>query len=643
MAADMASAPIELPITYRPDIDGLRALAILAVLAFHAFPDWVQGGFVGVDVFFVISGFLITTLIAKAMAAGRFSLRQFYARRIRRIFPALALVALACLGAGWYLLLADEYAQLGKHVAATSAFGLNFVLWNEAGYFDRAGALKPLLHLWSLGVEEQFYIVWPLVLWLAFKARVRPLALTLVLVAASFGYGVWITNTNAVAAFYSPFTRFWELAIGCALAVAAPASTAPATVSGAIGNASAILGLVLVVAGIRFVRSDLPFPGWWALLPTVGTGLLIVAGPQAWINRHILSLRILVWVGLISYPLYLWHWPLLSFARIQSWEPLTASLRVELVLASVILATLTYLLIERPVRRGRGAVAIALLLAMAGVGAAGARTFTREGLPGRFPEALRPYGAYHFQAGLNARTTTCWLTADQPASAFAPECLDDTPEHAGRPLAVVWGDSHAARLWVGVNQSLGERYRLAQFTRDACAPMALPGQGPCQDGNRYVLDRIAASKPAIVILFAAWVRYAQEWVPQAAASRELLSTIASLRDLRVPRILVVGPAPKWDPDLPRLVYAIAVRDRAHRIPERLTRGLDPSYAMTDRTLKALLANEPVTYVSVRDLYCTADGCLTHVGGTGPDHLVTYDYGHFTPPGAIYVAKHLPLE
>ena len=338
MASDMASDPAEPPITYRPDIDGLRAVAILAVLAFHAFPDSVRGGFVGVDVFFVISGFLITSLLAKAMAAGRFSLRQFYARRIRRIFPALALVAVACLGAGWYLLLADEYAQLGKHVAATSAFGLNFVLWNEAGYFDRAGVLKPLLHLWSLGVEEQFYIVWPLVLWLAFKVRVRPLALTLVLIAASFGYGVWVTGTNTTAAFYSPLTRFWELAIGCGLALWTPPGTAQALDSRAIDHAKAIVGLALVLAGIRFIHRDLPFPGWWALLPTVGTGLLISAGPGAWVNRHVLSQRVLVWVGLISYPLYLWHWPLLSFARIQSWEPLTAALRVELVLASVVLA-----------------------------------------------------------------------------------------------------------------------------------------------------------------------------------------------------------------------------------------------------------------------------------------------------------------
>ena len=610
MTADMPSAPEEQPpITYRPDIDGLRALAVLAVLAFHAFPDSVRGGFVGVDVFFVISGFLITSLLVKALAGGGFSLRRFYARRIRRIFPALALVALASLGAGWFLLLADEYAQLGKHVAATSAFGLNFVLW------------------------------------LAYKGRLRLLVLTLGLVAMSFGYGVWVTGSNVIAAFYSPLTRFWELAIGCALALAertAGANRAPGA-NRVLDNVKAILGLALVTAGIELVSSDAAFPGWWALLPTVGTSLLISAGPQAWINRHLLSLRVLVWIGLVSYPLYLWHWPLLSFARIQSWEPLSTSLRLELLLVSAILATLTYQLVERPLRRGRGAVAVALLLAMAGVGAAGATAFTREGIPDRLPEALRAYGAYRFNAGLNARTTTCWLAADQPASAFAPECLDDTPAHVGRPLAVIWGDSQAARLYVGVNAALGDRYRLAQFTRDGCPPMALPGEGPCQAGNRYALDRIAASKAAVVILFAAWGRYAPVWEKGSDASRELLSTIASLTELHVPRVIVVGPAPKWDPELPRLIYVVAGRDRQHGIPVRLTMGLDPSYGATDTTLKALLADQPVTYFSVRDLYCNPDGCLTHVGGEGPDHLVSFDYGHFTVPGAAYVAEHLPLR
>ena len=202
---------------YRPDIDGLRAIAILSVLAFHTFPNLARGGFVGVDVFFVISGYLITGIISKNLSAGTFRFRHFYARRIRRIFPALALAMSACLILGWFMLLQGEYMQLGKHVAAASSFSLNFVLWREAGYFDTAAAFKPLLHLWSLAIEEQFYIVWPFLLWTASKRRINLFVLTLTIVALSFVYSVSLTSTNTVAAFYSPISRFWELAIGCAL------------------------------------------------------------------------------------------------------------------------------------------------------------------------------------------------------------------------------------------------------------------------------------------------------------------------------------------------------------------------------------------------------------------------------------------
>src|SRR3984893_8246561 len=168
-------------LAYRPDIDGLRAIAVLAVIGFHAFPTWIRGGFVGVDVFFVISGYLISTILLTGMERGSFRFSQFYIRRIRRIFPALVVVLLACMVAGWLVLFSSEYKALGKHVAGSAAFVSNFVLWNEAGYFDKAAATKPLLHIWSLGIEEQFYIVWPLLLYLVWKRKAATLVLLLLL------------------------------------------------------------------------------------------------------------------------------------------------------------------------------------------------------------------------------------------------------------------------------------------------------------------------------------------------------------------------------------------------------------------------------------------------------------------------------
>src|SRR5688572_5179641 len=204
---------------YRADIDGLRGVAVLVVIGFHAFPQYIPGGFIGVDVFFVISGFLISSIILRQLRRSTFSLSDFYARRIRRIFPALILVLAACLLFGSFALLPDELQQLGKHVGAASAFVSNVVLWSETGYFDRAAELKPLLHLWSLGVEEQFYLAWPVLALVLWKRRHDLLLTVLLLSLASFGLGIAVGHESRPAHFYLPMTRFWELGVGCLLAI----------------------------------------------------------------------------------------------------------------------------------------------------------------------------------------------------------------------------------------------------------------------------------------------------------------------------------------------------------------------------------------------------------------------------------------
>src|SRR5262245_40012984 len=304
----MASGPSPSPQLshgYRPDVDGLRAVAVLAVLAYHAFPSLAPGGFAGVDVFFVISGYLITGIILDDLERGRFTYRNFYWRRIRRIFPALILVLVACLALGWLVLLPDEYAQLGKHVAAGAGVVSNIALWREAGYFDSAAELKPLLHLWSLGVEEQYYLAWPLLL-LLFRRHMGWMIVALG--AASFALNIWMVGTHPTAAFYLPFTRFWELLAGSYLAFAVRKENPSPYFS--------MVGAGLIVLGFILLEPQKAFPGWWALLPVLGAALLIRAGPQGWVNRRVLAHPAMVFVGLISYPLYLWHWPLLTYARI---------------------------------------------------------------------------------------------------------------------------------------------------------------------------------------------------------------------------------------------------------------------------------------------------------------------------------------
>jgi peptidoglycan/LPS O-acetylase OafA/YrhL len=333
---------------YRADIDGLRAIAILSVVGYHAFPDWIFGGFIGVDIFFVISGFLISSIIFGNLENNSFSYIEFYVRRIKRIFPALILVLVLGFAFGWYVLLPDEFHQLVKHVAAGSGFVSNFTLWHESGYFDNSADTKPLLHLWSLAIEEQFYILWPLLLGLVWKRKWNFLTLTVSIAVASFVLNIFLVNNNPIAAFYSPLSRFWELMIGGILAYLTlhkPQHLPQRP------NWQSVIGLMLIAIGLFLINKERVFPGYWALIPGLGSFLIISAGSNAWLNRNFLGNRLIVGVGLISYPLYLWHWPLLVFSKIVVGRNLHILEKVTIIAVSIGLAYLTYQLLENPVRK----------------------------------------------------------------------------------------------------------------------------------------------------------------------------------------------------------------------------------------------------------------------------------------------------
>jgi peptidoglycan/LPS O-acetylase OafA/YrhL len=392
---------------YRPDIDGLRAIAVLSVVGFHAFPAWMRGGFIGVDIFFVISGYLISTIIFGSLAGEGFSYREFYARRIRRIFPALVVVMPVVLGFGWYVLLTDEFRQLGKHILASAGFVQNLVLLGEAGYFDTSAEAKPLLHLWSLSVEEQFYVFWPLLLGFAWRmkgSKERNLLLWMWgATALSFLLNVYAIHRAPTATFYSPLSRVWELSAGALLAHRAlhrlPHRNAFRR------ELRSVAGLAMIVLGLVFITKGKAFPGWWALLPVLGSCLCISAGPMAWLNRNLLGSRPMVWVGLISYPLYLWHWPILSYLRIVEGEEPARNLRIAAVILSVVLAWLTYRFVERRLRKRGGAGTVRMLVSgMVVIAAVGLLAFGKV-LPPRnnnttLQEIVSASGDWAFPDGL---------------------------------------------------------------------------------------------------------------------------------------------------------------------------------------------------------------------------------------------------
>jgi peptidoglycan/LPS O-acetylase OafA/YrhL len=367
---------------YRPDIDGLRALAVLSVVLFHGFPNALRGGFAGVDVFFVISGFLISTIIFQNLDRGSFSIGDFYVRRIRRIFPALALVLFSVLIFGWLCLFPDELHQLGRHAASSAGFIQNFTLWKEVGYFDNASETKPLLHIWSLGIEEQFYFIWPLLLWGtsklsksigAGKHKVLLYFLATVLVfVVSFILNVNLVKVDPSKTFYLPQYRFFEMALGGILAwwvLYQPKIRVPFFNSQnvflktwltetRIKNFLSFFGLTILLVVFYKFSKETVFPGKKALLPIFATVFIIWAGPHSWLNRKVLSNKILVWFGLISFPLYLWHWPILSFGRIIYGEMPTRQFRLIAIAISILLAWLTVKIVEKPFRFGNHRLAL---------------------------------------------------------------------------------------------------------------------------------------------------------------------------------------------------------------------------------------------------------------------------------------------
>ena len=500
---------------YRADLDGLRAIAILAVVGFHAFPDLIPGGFVGVDIFFVISGFLISTIIIANLERGTFRFGEFYARRVKRIFPGLALVMIACTALGWITLLAGEFRALGKHTFAGAAFMSNFAFWIEGNYFDRAVETKPLLHLWSLGVEEQFYIVFPLLLWFAWKRGISLLRVVVVLAIVSFTTNIFLVNSTGLLAdiggrdinfsnaFYSPLTRGWELLLGACLAHATlrEFSLPRYLISGFKGdisknggnNALAAIGAILILFSTLLLPGEKSFPGWYAGVPALGAFLMIAAGASAWINRRVLAHPLLVWIGLISYPLYLWHWPLLAFLHISENGIPSAELRLLVVVVSVVLAWLTYKLIESPIRFGGGSDGIkiiALSALMMAIGLLGLSIYIKDGFRNRAEEFKQQS---NLMESFNMPVDNLAMRRCKSVPTI-PGCHSLADDKA--PTVALIGDSHALHLFVGLSkyyQSRNENLLLLHL----CMPLIGVGYreegGNCSDEQKPWIEYLAKS------------------------------------------------------------------------------------------------------------------------------------------------------
>jgi peptidoglycan/LPS O-acetylase OafA/YrhL len=603
---------------YRPDIDSLRAVSVLLVVANHAFGVYCPGGFVGVDIFFVISGYLITNLLLTEVLAGTFSLAGFYERRIRRIFPSLILVLATVFAVGWFRLLPSELLSLGKNTIASAFFSSNLLLLSEVDYFDVAARSKPLLHIWSLGVEEQFYIVWPLLLAGLTAWQVSLRSAIVVFIGASIGLSVYLTGTHPAAAYYLPFTRAWELGAGAAI-VLFQGQIAKVFAYRFVDDLASLAGVALISYAAWSFSARTPFPGIAAAVPVLGASL-IIAAKGAMLNTFMLGLRGPVFVGLISYPLYLWHWPILVYASFFKFKPLTDLERGLCVIAAIMLAWLTFRFVENPIRRREIPAAIPSLVgAMVCMAAVGIVAVSGAGFPERIPADIRQ-AANTTPGRFMVRYGECHVSPEDHAKLFQ-SCV----ENDRKPSVAIWGDSTAGALSAGFRQQDdATRPGITQFTLNWCEPLIVenPNYPPaCLEANLDILQRIISSHPDVVLLHSHWA---------VGDEPSVGPTVKALRAAGL-RVIIVGGVPIWTPPLPRL-YADYYLVHGAVIPKRLKKFVQASDGEIKKTAQRL----GVDFYSVNDSLCNAEGCPTRASDDAAS-IITADQVHLTPAGSKFVA------
>ncbi len=612
-------------LSYRKDIDGLRAVAVLSVLFYHA-GIGAPGGFVGVDVFFVISGYLITGLILKDLAAGEFSLAQFWERRIRRIFPAMIFVVAASTVAGAFLLFPRDFADMGASLCAQALLSSNFHFCTKAGYFERAADFQPLLHTWSLAVEEQFYLLFPLLLLWVRRGKPGAMALVLsVLSALSFLLSVWWTSSAPDSNFYLLPSRAWELLMGSLLAVI-PARRGTRWVA----ELAAVTGLAAVAYAIFYYSDETRFPGVTALLPCGGAALVIWAGgTSATCVGWLLALRPMVFVGLISYSLYLWHWPVLVFYKYWNFE-VSQEEQPLIPVVCLALASLSWWLVERPFRQKKTCGDRRSLFLCAGVGTlsllvAGMCIVFAQGIPARIPAQALAYfnttvdKTFRIEVTLQRAQRGEWIELGAGDVSKQPDIF-------------VWGDSHGMALLPAVDALCKERGLRGQAaTRSSTVPLiGYEAKQTFKDHkayNRAVLDYIIAQKISRVLVVANWDRYHDNKLraPIIATAKELEKVGA--------RLWIFREVPKHPWHVPHAVASAVWHGQdplALEMPESFhlegKRDRDSIYA----GLSELHPN--ITVLDSTQLFLSPDGKRMKFLENG--ELLYWDDNHLTVAGAL---------
>jgi peptidoglycan/LPS O-acetylase OafA/YrhL len=613
-------------LTHRNDIDGLRSLAVVPIMLFHAGVGILRGGYTGVDVFFVISGYLITSIIVSEIDQNRFSILKFYQRRIARILPALFFVLIVtAIAVGPVIVLPSEIAEYFRSAAAASGFVSNIYFWNEIGYFARAAESRPLLHTWSLGVEEQFYIFFPLImLMLRSTGERRRIYVVAALAIVSLAAGVIVHQSDPSTDFYLLPFRAWELFIGALLALGAAPKLGPK-----VSEWAAWAGMALVIASIFLLVNWLPFPSPFALLPSVGTALMIAYGENTRVGR-ILSLAPLRWIGLVSFALYLWHWPIITLYRETTGDQIDMFETVCLIAASFVAATISYYLVEQPARNAvrlwstRKAVVVGALAT--GTMVVGSLAIAANA--GRIwhvtPEAeqLARYQEYRDWEASPAQKISdqCFIAS---AGQTLPQEVCLTPV-AGKRNVLLFGDSHAEMYGAALRVAFPDVNWL-QATHFGCPPVRDGWLDPgCTAMVGMVLDKLVPGGRIDGVVLA------DRWRPDLMPNLE--ETIAELRNSGV-AVTVIGPVPEYQGSLPIILARAAQAGHL----ESASDFLNPGIADTDQIVGATSKRAGARYLSVYEALCDKGECNLLAPDGAP---VSFDYGHLTLSGASHAIRGL---
>jgi peptidoglycan/LPS O-acetylase OafA/YrhL len=668
----------EEPMHYRREVDGLRAIAVLPVILFHAGVPMFGGGYVGVDIFFVISGYLITSLIAGERQAGKFSLSGFYERRARRILPALYLVLLVCLPFAWFWMLPTDLKAFSESLAAVAAFSSNILFWREGavlgGYFEPRAGVQTLLHTWSLAVEEQYYLLFPLLMLAAWRLGRRWLTgLVFALAVVSLALAQWASQRHSAFAFYLLPTRAWELLLGALLALGLSGGRVQAGTARRFGEAGALLGLLAVGYAVFAYDENTPFPGLYALLPTVGTALVILfATPQTYTGK-LLGSRLLVGIGLISYSAYLWHQPLLAFARLRSPTVPDKPLLVALALCSFPLAYLSWRYVERPFRNraliSRGTVVLCAL--------AGASLYIAVGAIGHFsnglPQRLGQWRATWNDIASIRTENDSFCQLHRRSAQQISEGDICTLGHASIPTMAVIGDSHAGALFEALeNSDLMASRSFYAIMGGWCAPLIndfqLQGYGSqdCVDTTREAFRKIIEAQSIdTVVLVAEWANYTQGRrnngygvVSEPGLCRDRDGSATSVSDNAAilqrslqmtldfltahgKRVFIVDPTPEFNVRVMDYVVKRAFFSRSADLRQFAPRiSLAEYERRSGGAMQVLQRVSGAEHVATRPLFCGAQDCAA-VDAAG--NILFSDTNHVTDRGAARIVAELSRQ